>query len=258
MLITPIYKGQGLGNQLHCIITTRCLALDKGYEFGVAFPERFKGFFFNSIWLPEAKGVEVEVEGQPPTQLPEGYSYYRELSSDYDPAVFNIKDNTVLHGNLQGEKYIEKHKDDIRHWLEVEPLDMPNDLCVINFRGGEYVGVREFFLPNDYWQDAVDNMLKINPNMKFEVHTDDVETAQKFFPDYKCVHDIALNWRSIRYAKYVILSNSSFGWMPAWLGNAYIIAPKFWQRYNLEYWCLEQNKTKGFWYQDKDGNLEQL
>ena len=51
MLICPIYNGSGLGNQLACYITTRCIALDKGYEFAVAYPERFKGFFFKNIDL---------------------------------------------------------------------------------------------------------------------------------------------------------------------------------------------------------------
>lgn len=259
MLITPIYTGQGIGNQLACYVTTRCLALDKGYEFRVAFPERWKGFFFKNIELPEVKGIEVPIEGGIPIMLPEGIRYYRETSSDYDEFVMNMPDNYMLHGNLQGEKYFERHKDEIREWLAVEPLDMPDDLCIINFRGGEYAGVKEFFLPQSYWDNAIANMRKINPDMKFEVHTDDEATAQMFFPDFDCIHDVEFNWRSVRYAKYIILSNSSFGWFPSWLNQdvKQIIAPLYWQRYNMGYWFLLQNKTKGFWYQDKQGDLIQ-
>ena len=261
MLICPIYTGQGLGNQLHCYITTRCLAIDKGYEFRVAFPERFKGYFFKDLYMKEVKGIEVPIEGQSPTKLPEGISYYRESmanNGDYDDFIFNIPDNYMIHGNLQGERYFEKHKDKIRKWLDIEPLSMPNDLCIINFRGGEYVGVSEFFLPQSYWDNAILNMQKINPSMRFEVHTDDVNTAQKFFPDFKCIHDVALNWRSIRYAKYLIISNSSFAWLPSWLNEdvKLTIAPKYWARYNTGYWFLRQNKSKDFGYQDKNGNLE--
>jgi hypothetical protein len=212
MLVTPIFNGQGLGNQLACYVTTRCLALDKGYRFGVAFPERFKGHFFKNISMPEFEGVSFREEGQPPVTLPEGYTYYREnADGDYDKKILNVADNTIIHGDLQGEGYFEKHKDKIRRWLEVEPLEMADDLCVINFRGGEYVGVKDFFLPQEYWDNAIKNMRKINPKMRFEVHTDDYNTAKQFFPDFDIVAQMGLNWRSIRYAKYIILSNSSFG-----------------------------------------------
>ena len=256
MLICPIYSGSGLGNQLHNIITTKCLALDHGYDFVVAFPEQFKGTFFKNLELPEVKGLEVAVEGQTPTKLPAGMSYYHETSSDYDDFVLNIPDNYVLHGNLQGEEYFKKYKKQIRHWLAVEPLDMPDNLCICNFRGGEYSGVPDFFLPQSYWDNAMTNMLKINPQMEFEIHTDDPITAKRFFPDFECIHDMEFNWRSIRFAKYIILSNSSFGWFPAWLGNAkLIIAPEHWGRHNRGYWYLQQNQTEKFTYQNREGVL---
>jgi len=257
MLITPIYKGQGLGNQLANYITTRCIALDKGYEFAVAFPERFKGFFFKNLELPKFEGFEVFEEGGQPYLMPEGYKYYREISSDYDPFIFDIPDNYVIHGNLQGEKYFENHRDEIKEWLKVDEIDMADDLCVINFRGGEYVGVPQFFLPQSYWDNAIKNMQKINPQMRFEIHTDDPATARLFFGAYKIIKDMEINWRSIRYAKYLILSNSTFALLPAWLGDAkLIIAPKYFARFNQDYWFLEQNKMKCFTYQDKNGNLD--
>jgi hypothetical protein len=252
MLITPIYKGQGLGNQLANIVTVNCIAIDKGYDFGVCFPERFKGGFFKNLELPEVKGLEVHIEGEEPTKLPDGYTYYREKminNGDYDPEIFELKDNTVVHGLLQGEQYFETHREEIDKWLEVEPRDMPDDLCVINFRGGEYVGVKEFFLPYSYWDNAIEKMQEINPDMKFEVHTDDPATAKLFFPDYPIVHDVEYNWRSIRHAKYLILSNSSFALLPAWLNHkAYILAPKFFARHNEGYWFLQQNIMKSFNY----------
>jgi hypothetical protein len=200
----------------------KCIALDKGYDFGVVYPERFKGFFPN-LELPEVKGFEFDVEGQPPVKMPDGYKYYRESmdnDGDYDDFIFNIPDNYIIHGNLQGVKYFEKHREEIKKWLYITPFYMSDDTCVINFRGGEYVGVPEFFLPQSYWDNAIKHMKEINPNMMFEVHTDDYNTARKFFPHEPIISDIRLNWKSIRYAKYLILSNSSFALLPAWLGDA--------------------------------------
>jgi len=254
MIVTPLYNGQGLGNQLHCYVTTRAIALDKGYDFGVMFPERFKGKSFMNLDMgKKVVGGVVSVEGQAPDTLPEGtQGYYREEmigNGEYDDKVFNLPDNAVLHGNLQGEDYYKSHKEEIKEWLKVEPIDMPDDLCVINFRGGEYKYVPEFFLPKSYWDDAIMLMKMLRPDMRFEVHTDDPDEARKFFPDFSIIQDIGLNWRSIRYAKYLIISNSSFAFLPAWLGDAtLIIAPKFWGRHNKGYWFLEQNKTDRFTY----------
>ena len=251
MIVTPIYNGQGVGNQLHCYVTTRCIALDNGYDFGIQFPERFKGHSFMNLdmGLPVIGG-RTDIEGQEPQELPEGItSYYREQGDgDYDPNIFTIPDNTMIHGNLQGEKYIEKHREKIKDWLAVEPLDMPDNLCVINIRGGEYKYVPAFNLPKAYYELGIAKMKEINPDMRFQIHTDDAPYAQAMFPEYEVISDIGLNWRSVRYAKYAIISNSSFGWLPAWLGDGYIIAPKYWGRYNEGYWFLKHNETKRFNY----------
>ena len=266
MLVTPIFTGQGLGNQLACIITTKVLALDRGFDFKVVYPERFKGHFFKHLELPEIKGFEFPVEGQPPTLMPLGFTYYREKSvrnaqnddiSPYDESLQQIGDNTCLHGLLQGEDYFKHRLNEIREWLEVEPLEMSDDTCVINFRGGEYVGVQSFFLPQSYWDNAIAEMLKVNPNMRFEVHTDDVHTARQFFPHYYIIHDVEINWRSIRYAKYLILSNSSFAILPTILNEdkKRVIAPKYFCRFNTSdgFWSIDQNYIEGLEYLDRNG-----
>lgn len=245
MLATPFYKGQGLGNQLHNYVAVKCLAKDKGFEFGVINRENFKGHFFK-LDIDHTLEMDMGVEGQNPNN---GWKWYKEETSDYDPNLATIENDTIVHGNLQGEKYIEHRRDEIKEWLKVEPLEIPKNVCVINFRGGEYKYVPEFHLTKDYWNRCIEIMKFIKPDMKFEVHTDDPEEARKFFPDYPIIQDIGLNWRSIRYAQYLIISNSSFAWLPAWLGDAkLILAPNMWGRRNMGYWHLEQNKTKRFLY----------
>jgi hypothetical protein len=93
-------------------------------------------------------------------------------------------------------------------------------------------------------------MKALKPHMRFEVHTDDIEEAKKFFPDYPITHDIGLNWRSIRYAKYLILANSSFAILPALLNLDVqkVIAPRYWARRNVKVWALPQNYYKKFNY----------
>jgi hypothetical protein len=79
------------------------------------------------------------------------------------------------------------------------------------------------------------------------VVTDDVEEAKRMFPDFPVSHEIGHDWRSIRFAKYLILSNSSFGILPALIGDAKVIyAPKYWARRNTGVQALEYNVYKRF------------
>ena len=264
MLSTPLYFGQGLGNQLANYITVRCLALDKGYDFGVQNPERFKGKTFLNLdmGLPVVGGKTI-VEGATPEILPDGFEHYyrEEMIEDgkYDD-LSKIKDNTLIHGNLQGIEYFKHRKDEIREWLKVQHIKMDKNICVINFRGGEYKYVKDFFLPRSYWSQAMEMMLKVNPEMQFEVHTDDPEEARKFFPDLPIYKDIGLNWRSIRYAHYLIISNSSFALLPAWLNQNVkkVIAPFGFGRFNTGQWLLKQNYVPEWTWIDRNGNICKL
>jgi hypothetical protein len=276
MLVTEIYKGQGLGNQLFCYVTTRAIAKKNGYKFGIMNPNKFKCLDFMNLDFGEVVIGGKGPEGGPPIKLPIGIEhYYNEkqvihpiTGADirmFDENLINIKSNTKIDGLMQDEKYFEDFKTDIKSWLEVKKeydcFDYSDDnICIINFRGGEYVRHKEVFLIQKYWDDAVKNMLKINKDFKFVVITDDVTGAKKFFPNYDVYHfDIGKDYSIIKNAHYLIMSNSSFAWFPAWLSTTlkYCIAPKYWARYNVSdgYWGLGQNLTKGWMYQDRDGNL---
>jgi hypothetical protein len=272
MLTNEMWKGSGLGNQLACYITTRCIALDKGYDFGIIHPERFKGSHFlkHIDFGRSLTGGFTPIEGKPPTSLPEGITnYYVEKTkilpngsnvTTYDWDLFNLPDNTKIDGLMQGEDYFKKHKEEIRKWLQVELVDLPEDLCIINFRGGEYTGVSDFFLKQDYWDNAIRNMRILRKGMKFHVVTDDIDTARRFFDkDIPVTHDISMDYIYIQSANYLILSNSSFAFFPAWLNKRvkFCIAPRYWGRHNISdgYWSLDQNYTEGWSYQDREGSL---
>ena len=250
MIAGIFHQGSGLGNQLHRYVATRVLALDKGYEWAMINHELFKGKDFMDLQthhLDSCLGVEE------PTENVKRFNEKR-VEEDgidirgYDPEINFVEDNTIIDGEFQDPKYFEHRLAEVSEWLKVEPIDVPNDVCVIGFRGGEFVGVRDLFLPLDYWEDAIEKMKEINPDMKFEVHTDDPITAKKFFPDFKVIHDIGINWRSTRYAKYAIITNSSFYILPRLLSGGVTIAPRYWARRNIGVWALPSNYYKQFTY----------
>jgi hypothetical protein len=276
MIVTEIYHGQGLGNQLWCYVVTRCVALDKGLEFGIMSPEKFKALNFMSVDFGNKVLGGSGPEGGPPQILPEGIlHYYKEREiyyekykcdvSDFDQNLYNIADHTKIDGNFQSEKYIQHHKDEIRNWLALtinENIDefSNENTCIINIRGGEYLNSKDLLLTKKYWRDAIKNMLAINKNMNFKIITDDVKYASKCFPEYPVYHfSIGKDYLIINSAYYLILSNSSFAFFPAWLNEKakFIIAPKYWARHNISdgFWSCSFNLYSGWNWQDRKGNL---
>lgn len=274
MIVTELYDGQGLGNQLWCYVVTRVIATDKGYGFGIKSPEKFKGRSFMHLDFGSPVIGGMGPEGGPLKSLPQGItSYYQEKGTHHpengadirihDADLEGVLDNTTIDGVMQDEAYIEHRKDEIREWLRVAPESdfrefSSDDICVINFRGGEFAGHEELFLTEKYWSDAMAAMRKINPSFRFIVITDDPRRAKKFFPELDVYHfDIGKDYAIIHRAKYLILSNSSFAWFPAWLSSdlKYCIAPKYWARHNISdgYWSCGYNMTKGWVYMDREG-----
>lgn len=277
MLGTEFLKGQGLGNQLFCYVTARCLAIDLGYEFGCA----GKSVFANNIH--NCKGMyflEVDLGGDPDVET-YGKYYEREhriivpnsrhdvLSGCYvagvDDQMFRLSDDTLIYGNMQDERYFFHHMEDIKEWLKVRPEYESNrfsddNICVLNFRGGEYVGGDELFLSKSYWEKAMAYMKKINDKMQFLIITDDIKSANKMLPDIPAYHfDLAGDYVAIKNAKYLIVSNSSFACFPVFTSNTlkFLIAPKYWARHNVSdgYWASEQNIYTGWNYMDRKGHI---
>ena len=250
MIASIFHSGSGLGNQLHRYVMIRCMALDKGLKWGMVAPENFKGKDFMNLDMGEPVPFNYHIE------MPAGkvvvetdWRLFVENNLDYDWVGINsVHDNTIVDGEFQGEMYFYHHLREIKKWLKVKLWHAPQDLCVINFRGGEYKFFPELYLTKDYWDLAISKIKEINPFMRFEVHTDDPLEAAKFFPNYDIIHDIGKNWRAIRFARYLILSNSSFAILPAILNKNVkkIYAPKGWARRNTGEQSLKYNVYRKF------------
>ncbi len=252
MISGIFHKGSGLGNQLHRYIAVRCLALEKNYDWGMVAAENFKGSSFmhidigNSIFayhteMPAGKVV-----------CDMGIPLWEEKTNYYNPELNFIEDETIIDGEFQDERYFERYMREIDEWLMVEPLEIPDNVCVIGFRGREYYSDPNLGLPREYYEQAIIEILKINPQMIFEIHTDDPNLAERVFAGIfynpKIVYDMEINWRSVRYAKYAIIANSSFYILPRLLNKGLTIAPRYWARRNIGEWSMPQNYYRQFTY----------
>lgn len=249
MIYGIFHKGSGLGNQLHRYAATRVLALEKGCEFGMIAPELFKGKEFMNIDMGHKLEVNSSIEVSSGKVLVDTYfpSWNEWDKNVYDPDFNFIEDNTIIDGNFEDERYFEHRLPEIKEWLKTEVVDVPDDVCVIGFRGGEYYTVPELGLPREWYEQAITEM-RARGITKFEVHTDDLEMAQNWFPYFKVFRDVELNWQSVRYAKNAIIANSSFYVLPRLMNGGLTIAPRYWNRYNTKKWDYPQGYYKSFKY----------
>tara|TARA_R100001510_G_C7619248_1_gene180572 strand:- start:49 stop:942 length:894 start_codon:yes stop_codon:yes gene_type:complete len=278
MLATNILYGQGLGNQLYCYVSTRCIAADRGYDFCINNPEGALGDpRFNSegvYWMDLDKGVPFDNKIE---RVYEEKCIRLHLNTNWHDAnigcdirgtdwdMKNIEDDTIIMGIMQSEDYFGHHKEEIKKWLKVkEEHDTheytKDNLCIMNFRGGEYMN-SPTLVSKRYWEKAMDNMRQVRSDMEFMVVTDDVASAKTFFPDLPCHHfDVGKDYAVIKNAKHVILSNSTFAFFPVFTSDTIenIVAPKYWARHEQSdgYWATEQNLYKDWMWQDRDGNLQ--
>lgn len=277
MIATEIGAGDGLGNQLFRYITLRCMALDHDMEWGVVGSETMANNIHSSCGL---YFMELDY-GK--TVCKEGLKRYNEREdrifignsvhdlthgcyvTGVDEKLLHPEDHTLYWGNMQAEAYYIRHKDKIREWLKVkEEYDCKefsrDDLCILHLRCSDYLDCPELYLRKSYWFHGMRNMKKINPDMKFMIITNDVKEASRILPGIPAYNfDLAKDYAILKNAKYLLLSNSSFAYFPAFTSTTvqYILAPKYWARHNVSdgYWASEQNIYEGFHYQDRKGRV---
>jgi len=153
MIIGLLHPGSGLGNMLHRYIATRIKALELGVDFSMINPEGFKGKSFINLDMGKPNDIEFHIEegtGKiiPHSTLPLWNEWDKHC---YDPDFNFIQDNTIIDGNFEDERYFGDYLYEIGEWLETEWLDIPDDVCVIGFRGGEFYTVPELGLPKEYF-----------------------------------------------------------------------------------------------------------
>lgn len=278
MIGTELLVGQGLGNQLFCYVTTRCIAMDNGLPFSILGSETVAnnihsncGMYFMDLdyGVPSVKEDYSRVYYEKEDRLFIGNSDHDLTHGCYvtgtDELLLHPKDGTLLYGNMQDEIYYLRHKEEIRQWLKVKEeydcMEYSRDnLCILHLRCSDYLDCPELYLRRKYWKDGIRNMKKINPNMEFMIITNDIKEATKLLPGIPAFNfDLAKDYSIIKNAKYLLLSNSSFAYFPAFTSTTvkYILAPKYWARHNVSdgYWASEQNIYEGWHYQDRKGRV---
>lgn len=278
MLGTELLKGQGLGNQLFCYVTTRSIALDRDMDFSILGGDTLANNIHSSCglyFMDLDMGVKADIDSFKETyyehedRLYTGKSRHDRSHGAYitgtDKGMWTTDDNVLLFGNMQAEDYFIKHREEIKEWLKVKPeydcYEYSKDnLCILHLRCTDYMNSPELFLEKKYWIKGMKYMKSIRPDMEFLIVTNDVKEANKFLPGVPAVsNDLAKDYSIIKNATYLLLSNSSFTYFPALCSDTvkFILAPKYWARHNVSdgYWASEQNIYSIFNYMDRKGRV---
>ena len=290
MIITELYNGQGIGNQLWCYAVTRAIAKQNNFKFGIMNPHKFKGKEFLEIDFGEEIIGGEGPEGGPPIKLPLGIlNYYKEKEKNHpigvsitkiDQKLLSIQDNTKIDGTMQSIDYIDNMSSEVKSWFKVKPDKnitefSSKDICIIHIRGGDYHGTTAVLTP-EYYKKSVDNMKEKNKNMIFYIITDDVQYAKYIFPNYKIIgsalagindinkanhHNggpIWMDWTILKNCKNAIISSSSFSWWPVWLNSdVNVIAPMYWLEHKRSdgFWSCGDSLIKGWNYLHRNGSI---
>lgn len=282
MIINELYDGQGLGNQLWCYAVTRVIAYKNGYDFLITGRENYKG----------KEIIELDF-GLPISSLPKDYKYVKEKLirnhmgvdiSGFDKELWDVENNTKIDGTMQSIKYIEEYREHISKWLEIKKDKInleysDNNIGIIHFRGGDYIGAGKTLLRLEYYINAMNYLLSFNPSMKFYVVTDDWNLATLYFPrnmfigssitgindEYRAGHHtggpVDIDYAILNSAKNIILSNSTFGFWAAYTNKLVnkVIAPKYWFAHNYtdgDWWSTKDMIVRDWIYLDREGKIE--
>lgn len=179
--------------------------------------------------------------------------HYKEPSFSYDKNFENIKDNTLIEGYFQSEKYFCNIQEIIReefsfekkagvmseevikevHKTESVSLHVRRGDYISNYNASKFHGL----MGEEYYKRAISIFKKNLKNPKFFIFSDDIDWVKKNFSLPKSSVFVTHNNRGVEdlrimiECKHNIIANSSFSWWGAWLGShkdKKVIAPKRW------------------------------
>jgi hypothetical protein len=226
-MIVSILKG-GLGNMMFQIAAGLSLAIDLNVEFAYTLDgwtgvtkhniSHFPNTIFENI-----KHVNKE------DILDKNFSVFKE--KDFTYSALPLKDNLLLDGYFQSEKYFAHNREKIRQAFNVEPVQSYEDYTFLHVRRKDYLLYANVhgICPMSYYQNALNHIV----SSKCIVLSDDIEWCKRNMDISNVIYSSSkteLEDMSIMIScKNSIIANSTFSWWGAWLSNSEkVVAPKNW------------------------------
>lgn len=148
-------------------------------------------------------------------------------------------------GYYQNLKYLEYNKSFFENIFKKDEIIIKKNKALIHIRRGDYVGLNES-LSDDYYLKAIEIILSSNPDITFDLYTDDpsFQPNKKVFKKLDKVvlpkkNEKALDLlRNMLGYQHFIISNSSLSLIAAFFGmnkNSLVIYPDpWWRNFNVK------------------------
>lgn len=237
-----------LGNHMFQYSICRIVAAKNNYNFHIPYVGNLKKCF---------PGIDLGIS--------DGnikHHYNDSTSQIFDPNIFNVQDFTNLLGFFQTEKYFIGYENDIKSWFKIELDDKTKEIlekypidkyCYMHIRGGDNkTNGQDWLIPKEYYLRSMEKINK-NDKLSFLIITDDIEYSKSYFPEIESVsNDVITDFKLLYYAKYCIISASTFSWWARWLGDDknITISPNKWLNYNKstnEFYPIDIKTNKFIW-----------
>jgi GT2 family glycosyltransferase len=171
----------------------------------------------------------------------------QETSLAFDPGILNAEVGAYLEGYFQSYKYFKDSETEIRSILlqqRQRHLNWFREVGAFNtiqYRRGDYLNAHNRgihgVLDDEYFIKGANYVQECGSTDKFIIFSDSIEHAlelSKNIPNSQVdlIVDSPLDTMlRMSHAKNFVISNSTFGWWSAWLGNPEaenVIAPPYW------------------------------
>lgn len=175
------------------------------------------------------------------------------------PEVFTTK-APIIEGYFQSEQYFKDAKDDVRNSFVFSDIDDNNislakemnqrNSVAVHIRRGDYAAFGMKILDREYYQKAIDHIMKNVEEPFFYLFSDDAEEAKIIADQCKITYAlITHNTGADSYkdmylmsnCKHNIIANSSFSWWGAWLNSnpaKVVVSPQWGKFFHCSDWTL--------------------
>ena len=255
MILIDLKDGQGLGNQLWLLATGINLSLKKSRKLVIRNIHKLKSnkilseHFYSYIELFSIKHIDINWK----VFSPLGFEYKKVKSSVHFEEsekfldLLDMYEYIEIDGNYQSISLIPKPEILVKFFnLNCDKYNQEIDFdntCFINIRGGAYLGVfKSPCVKINYLYNCIKIFKNQYPKMEFRIITDDYKFSKLILPELKILYgSLEKDFLNLHFAKYLILSNSSFAFFPTYLSKnkKLLLAPFKWAASN----DLKNNKT---------------
>lgn len=213
-MLTHLFNQGRLGNQLFQIASTIGIAKKLGY--GYIFPK----------W-PFASKFKNQIPQVPYGSPNHRTTYFQGGNVHYHDVM--VSDDTCLNGYFQSEKFFSKYSGEIKELFspsdevlksasKYDQIFKDNDTVSLHIRRGDYIKAG-WFPGLEYYQQA----MELFPStFMFLVFSDDPDWCKTNLRIKNCLYVMEDEVTSIHLmgkCDHNIISNSSFSWWGAWLGE---------------------------------------